>query len=619
MLRRSESNHQCRAKPEFPARPIPVMATYFHLAAVVCIVSVSYYLIRPPYSCDLGVADNRNFNDWYGLKSESFTNPFNFQKGEDIRDCGVVYWAAFPDAIQDPTIPGWVVFAERGAGKSVLRTCLPEIKEPSDRRDSTWNRIQFSSSSVQLFFENFLLATSDLDQASPGAARLSAAKDSPSLGVRLASHWKVDDFVDAILAIAVDQYLGVWIRTRNSERGEKTASLRELPANEKMVLTYIFCSHAPIGNIQGLIQFLEWMWTPSVVGQPSGFFSSLISSGPKNPSFQAKEYPKAVRNQIRPSFNAVRVLQANRKETESILLNVMFEAPGFEQPVDIFQTRFSFFQQYLVTSRSRDDAKADKRDCDASPTTLSCVDAVEELRIFVRIMKRVHQKILKIVIDGLDENYFFFQGTSMVVPNLLTFVKSALDRNIISIFLPGDLKIYYLFPNFVVQVPDITQSRGGVKMQAVTAIDYFTKTMPPEERHRFDKLPLFELSWPFERLFYGQADFTLDYIRRKNSENSRCVPLPSIRTLLGLDNPEHVTLLSNLRHPRDLNSFMQEMMLRLQDVSVSGSSDFCSGSWCMLWNLRCRYRLFGDCSLPFTVRKKDIEYVLSMMQRRSIH
>ena len=65
----------------------------------------------------------------------------------------------------------------------------------------------------------------------------------------------------------------------------------------------------------------------------------------------------------------------------------------------------------------------------------------------------------------------------MVVPNLLTFVKSALDRNIISIFLPGDLKIYYLFPNFVVQVPDITQSRGGAKMQAVTAIDYFTKTI----------------------------------------------------------------------------------------------------------------------------------------------
>jgi hypothetical protein len=561
-----------------PPTVVAICSLSFLLTAVV------YYQLLPPQNCDLGDISRRSFNLWYGIQG---SNTFNLQKGEDVFDCSTVYWGGYPDSIQRSDSAGWVVVADRGGGKSVLQKCRPMNNQHS------WVHLQFSTIRAESAFSNFFLATQSL--------ALSEGSNP------IAQYWKVDDFSDELLVMAIEQYLNLWISDFNLAA---SPALRLLSQDEKMALSYIVCSRGPIGNVEALLLFLKWLWTTTPGA--TGYFGASEDVVPEfRPS---SDYTDSIRSQVRRSFNDVRVLQTNRKETENILLNVMFDAPGekdFSQ-VELFHARFLFLKQRLVTARAREGAGG-KCLCDREAATeLDCVDPVEALRIFVQIIKRVYKMVFSVAIDGLDENSFLFQGADFIVPNLLTFIKSALDRNIISIFLAGDLKIYYLLPNFIA-------NKSTTNGKKVSMVEYFSE----HERYRFDKLPLHYLNWSFDRLT-NYADFSLDYIRRVNSGNDRCMPLPSIHTLLGLDNPEHVALLSTLRHPRDFNSFMQEMMMRLQDIA--GTSHYCSGHGpgCVLWNLKHRYGEHGkrgsdeNGAFPFIATTSDIKYCLERMKIRSV-
>ena len=83
---------------------------------------------------------------------------------------------------------------------------------------------------------------------------------------------------------------------------------------------------------------------------------------------------------------------------------------------------------------------------------------------------------------------------------------------------------------------------------------------------RSDKLAIIPIDWPLNSLM-DYADSLLDMMRKQQIDS--CAVLPNIRTLLCFNEMEDAYL-KKLRHPRDMNIFMQELVLQLNRMAKKG-------------------------------------------------
>jgi hypothetical protein len=172
-------------------------------------------------------------------------------------------------------------------------------------------------------------------------------------------------------------------------------------------------------------------------------------------------------------------------------------------------------------------------------------DPFSDVVVLCNFVKQVFGLTPAISIDGLDEISDIFSLSQDGHMNALTrFVKAAMAPRLEDMMVTGNIYWMYSFPAENMNYPKLFQSINL----------------------RSDKLAIIPIDWPLNSLM-DYADSLLDMMRKQQIDS--CAVLPDIRTLLCFNGTEDAYM-KKLRHPRDMNIFMQELVLQLNRMAKEG-------------------------------------------------
>jgi len=165
----------------------------------------------------------------------------------------------------------------------------------------------------------------------------------------------------------------------------------------------------------------------------------------------------------------------------------------------------------------------------------------DKILILSEIFKKYLNLTPLVVIDSLDEVSYFFNEKKINDRALEVFIKSSLNQVVISKAFDGTVNLVYLFP----------------LLENINVSQFI---------ERRDKIPFVNLVWS-EFQLKNYADFLLSMMRSK--QRNHCQTLPDFYSLLDYDN--HKEGINNLKTPRELNIFMQELIILLNGESSINS------------------------------------------------
>ena len=156
-------------------------------------------------------------------------------------------------------------------------------------------------------------------------------------------------------------------------------------------------------------------------------------------------------------------------------------------------------------------------------------------------------KIPVFIIDGIDENRYFFRKNSINTEAMETFCRSSVSQDIISKVMASNFYLSIFYP----------------KILGTT----FERSI-----YRYDKFPILSIDWTTNSLI-NYADYVLQEMN-KVASHSRCSSFIDFKTLVNYSQKKHADIISKITTPRELHYFMIKLIPEMNNDANNGNEPF---------------------------------------------
>lgn len=172
---------------------------------------------------------------------------------------------------------------------------------------------------------------------------------------------------------------------------------------------------------------------------------------------------------------------------------------------------------------------------------------LNDLTYFSLYIKKRLNKIPVFIIDGIDENRYFFQNKEVNKASMETFCRSSVSENILSKVMANDFYLSIFYPKI-----------DGINVQDAIA--------------RKDKFPVYKIEWNTKSLL-NYADYVLQEMN-KNALNTRCKAFSNFKTLVNYSNKRVAEIINKIPTPRALHYFMIELITEMNNDAGDATTPF---------------------------------------------
>jgi hypothetical protein len=153
--------------------------------------------------------------------------------------------------------------------------------------------------------------------------------------------------------------------------------------------------------------------------------------------------------------------------------------------------------------------------------------------------KRVKQPVV-FIIDGIDENQYFFQENSAHKTSLELFYRSSISSEILSAVMAQKFYLSLFYPEVV-----------GINIQDAII--------------RNDNFPVYKIEWNTKSLI-NYADYLLKEMN-ENALTTRCEVLPDFKKLVNYGNTQIAVIINQIQTPKALRHFMFELIQEMNNCA----------------------------------------------------
>jgi hypothetical protein len=172
---------------------------------------------------------------------------------------------------------------------------------------------------------------------------------------------------------------------------------------------------------------------------------------------------------------------------------------------------------------------------------------INDLTHFALFMKKHVKKLVVFIIDGIDENRYFFVKRKVNKKSFELFCRSALSQEIHGILMAQNLYLSLFYPDI-----------NGINIR-----DAIIRT---------DKFPVYEIKWDTTSLI-NYADYFLQKMS-DNASTTACKSFINFTTLVNYENPLIAERLNEITTPRALNYFMNALVIQLNRCAYNAKVPF---------------------------------------------
>ena len=300
------------------------------------------------------------------------------------------------------------------------------------------------------------------------------------------SNWSENEFAQLLLSTLVTEF----INTYDNRKYQDISLLLD----EKMNLITIICYYYNDLGTTKLESFVN-----SFLGE--GFFLQYQSTGE---IVGQNEYPnKQLLKHLKDDLKKFSILNQDYQRLH-LLLDIL-EGEGFQSGADTKHLYGNSFQDLIQ---------------------------------FSSFIKKYFKTTPTFVIDGIDENKYFFQKNGINNASLESFCRSSVSQSILSIVMAHHFYLSLFYPEI-----DDVNIEGSIM--------------------RKDKFPIHRIKWNAKSLI-NYADYVLHKMN-DNATKTRCRAFTDFKTLVTYSNVTIAKIIEKIPTPRALHYFMTELMREMNN------------------------------------------------------
>ncbi|CAF1526630.1 unnamed protein product [Adineta steineri] len=172
---------------------------------------------------------------------------------------------------------------------------------------------------------------------------------------------------------------------------------------------------------------------------------------------------------------------------------------------------------------------------------------INDLIDFTLFMKNEMKKPVVFIIDGIDENQYFFQHNVINKRSLELFYRSSVAQEILSSVMAQNFYLSLFYPQL-----------DGINIRDAII--------------RNDKFPIYTIEWNTRSLInYG--DYLLQEMN-KNASDTHCRPLPDFKTLINYHDTHIADMINEIKTPRALHYFMTALIREMNGCASESTEPF---------------------------------------------
>ncbi|CAF3345083.1 unnamed protein product [Rotaria sp. Silwood1] len=170
---------------------------------------------------------------------------------------------------------------------------------------------------------------------------------------------------------------------------------------------------------------------------------------------------------------------------------------------------------------------------------------------FTTFIKTDLKRSVVFIIDGIDENRYFFKDNVVNKLSLELFLRSSVSQEILSSAMAHNFYLSLFYPEI-----------DGINIQ-----DSIIKP---------DKFPTYTIEWNAKSLI-NYADYVL-YEMNKKALSIRCKPLPDFKILVNYTNQQSAAIIDRIPTPRALHYFMERLITEMNNCASDSKEPFLATS-----------------------------------------
>ncbi|CAF3899343.1 unnamed protein product [Adineta steineri] len=169
------------------------------------------------------------------------------------------------------------------------------------------------------------------------------------------------------------------------------------------------------------------------------------------------------------------------------------------------------------------------------------------LTCFTVFIKTNLKKSVVVVIDGIDENRYFFTDNLVNKLSLELFLRSSVSQEILSSVMAHNFYLSLFYPEI-----------DGINIQDMIS--------------RNDEFSSYTINWNTKSLI-NYADYVLQEMN-KNASTNRCVSFSSFKTLVNYSNQQSADIINRITTPRALHYFMEKLVTEMNNCVNDSTESF---------------------------------------------
>jgi len=166
---------------------------------------------------------------------------------------------------------------------------------------------------------------------------------------------------------------------------------------------------------------------------------------------------------------------------------------------------------------------------------------------FTVFIKTHLKRSVVFVIDGIDENQYFFKENVVNKLSLELFLRSSVSQEILSSVMAHNFYLSLFYSEI-----------DGINIQDTVI--------------RNEKFPIYGINWNTKSLI-NYADYVLEEMNKKVSAN-RCKSFPDFKTLVNYTNVQSADIIDQISTPGVLHYFMEKLIMEMNNCANDSREPF---------------------------------------------
>ncbi|CAF1463367.1 unnamed protein product, partial [Adineta steineri] len=162
------------------------------------------------------------------------------------------------------------------------------------------------------------------------------------------------------------------------------------------------------------------------------------------------------------------------------------------------------------------------------------------------------KKSVVVVIDGIDENRYFFTDNLVNKLSLELFLRSSVSQEILSSVMAHNFYLSLFYPEI-----------DGINIQDMIS--------------RNDKFPTYKIKWNTDSII-NYADYLVQKLSKRSSSTVRCKWFTNFEKLVNYPDQKNAAIINRIATPRELHYFMIDLISEMNNCAKHVAKPFIATS-----------------------------------------